>query len=179
MLVISLKQVPKKEQHKHAHSLVSSCLGAIGIDYKVDETPVIQSEYGKPSLADYPDIHYNISHADGIAVCMVSDTECGIDCEGVRKYSPKVAKRVFSESEKAVLESTPEIERDLLFFRLWTLKEAYVKTIGIGISYPLNTVEFSFNGEEINTPLEGYTFKQYILKDGKYVVSICEKITHS
>ncbi len=174
MLIISTKQVPKSAQHDYAHSLLRVCLAKKGIDYDKD-TKILHSEMGKPSLTEYPDIHYNVTHADGITACTVGESECGIDAERVRAYRPNVIKRTFSESEKALMESTPDEEKNLLFFRLWTLKEAYVKAIGIGVSYPMNTVEFSFDGSEIRTDIEGYSFKQYILNDGEYVVSVCEK----
>lgn len=176
MLLISLKEVPKKEQRPHAHKLLRECLRTRGIDYVTDETPIVRGEHGKPSLAEYPEIKYNMSHADGIAVCLLSDRECGVDCEGVRPYRPNVVKRSFSDSEKQLIENASEDERNLLFFRLWTLKEAYVKAIGIGISYPMNTVEFSFSDNKITSSVKDYKFKQYILKDGKFIVSVCEKL---
>ena len=117
-----------------------------------------------------------MSHADGIAVCLLSDKECGVDCEGVRPYRPNVVKRSFSDSEKFLIENASETERDLLFFRLWTLKESYVKAIGIGISYPLNTVEFSFGDNKRTSSVKDYRFRQYILKNGRFIVSVCEKI---
>lgn len=176
MLLISLKEVPKKEQRSHAHKLLRECLKTRNINYITDETPVIRGEHGKPSLAEFPEVKYNMSHANGIAVCLLSDKECGVDCEGVRPYRPNVVKRSFSESEKLLIENASETERDLLFFRLWTLKEAYVKAIGIGISYPLNTVEFSFSGNKITSAIKDYRFKQYVLKNGMFIVSVCEKI---
>lgn len=175
MLLISLKEVPKKEQRSHAHNLLRECLRTRHIEYVTDQTPIIRNEHGKPSLAEFPEIKYNLSHADGIAVCLIADSECGVDCEGVRPYRPNVVKRSFSENEKFLIENAPETERDLLFFRLWTLKEAYVKAIGIGISYPLNTVEFSFDGDKIISSVKDHNFRQYILKDGKFIVSVCTK----
>lgn len=175
MIFISLMDVPKKEQRNHAHNLLRECLKTRKINYITDETPIVRGEHGKPSLAEHPEIMYNMSHANGIAVCLMADRECGVDCEGIRPYRPNVVKRAFSESEKKLIENAPENERDLLFFRMWTLKEAYVKAIGIGISYPLNTVEFSFEGNKITTSVKGYKFRQYILKNKKFVVSVCIK----
>lgn len=176
MLLISLKEVPKKEQRPHAHNLLRECLRTRNIEYITDQTPIVRNDHGKPSLAEYPEIKYNLSHADGIAVCLIADTECGVDCEDVRPYRPNVVRRSFSESEKLLIENASENERDLLFFRLWTLKEAYVKAIGIGISYPLNTVEFSFNDNKIISSVKDHRFRQYILKDSKFIVSVCKKI---
>ncbi|MBR1592864.1 MAG: 4'-phosphopantetheinyl transferase superfamily protein [Ruminococcus sp.] len=177
MLIVSLKDIPKKEQHSHAHNLLRECLKKYGIEY--DENTVInKNEMGKPSLANYPGIHYNISHADGIASCMIADGECGIDCEKIRPYRPNVIKRAFSGEEKIMLENTPEKERNAMFFRLWTLKESYVKAIGTGISYPLNTVCFSIENGIIRTNIQGYSFRQYIIHE-KYVVSLCRSLNHN
>lgn len=173
MIIISIKDIPKKQQHSHAHNLLRECLKRYNIDYN-ENTAINKSEMGKPSLADYPDIHYNLSHADGIASCMVTDRECGIDCEKIRPYRPNVIKRSFSEEEKILIENTSESERNKMFFRLWTLKESYVKATGTGISYPLHKVSFSFENSAIKTNINGYTFRQYIIKD-EYIVSICIK----
>ncbi|MDE5582154.1 MAG: 4'-phosphopantetheinyl transferase superfamily protein [Ruminococcus sp.] len=173
MLLVSLKSVPKKEQRLHAHNLLRECLKTYNIEYTADKTPITRNDHGKPSLAGHPEIKYNLSHAEGIAVCLVADTECGVDCEGVRPYRPNVVRRSFSENEKTMIENAPQEEKDLLFFRLWTLKEAYVKAIGIGISYPLNTVEFAFDGRKIISNIKGYRFRQYILRDGKFIIAVC------
>ena len=175
MLMISIMNVEKKQQHSHAHSLLRECLKPLGIAYNAD-TPIVKNDLGKPSLAEHSGIYYNLSHADGIAACIVSGSECGIDCEQVRNFRPNVMKRAFSTSERELVENSPESERDQLFFRLWTLKEAYVKALGIGISYPLDKAEFSFDGKSIVTSIEGYDFRQYILGNGRFIVSVCEKI---
>ena len=174
MLIISMKDMDKGELHSHAHRLLRECLRPYGVDY-TEDTPVIKGKMGKPSLASRPDIHYNLSHADGIAACVVSERECGIDCEKVREFRPKVMKRAFSKHERSIVENAPEDRKNELFFRLWTLKEAYVKALGIGISFPLDTAGFSFEGGRIKTDIEGFSFRQYIIGGGRFVVSVCEK----
>lgn len=174
MLMISLMDIDPKGLHSHAHKLLRECLRAVGVAYS-ENTPVIKGEMGKPSLKEYPYIHYNLSHARGISACIVSEEECGIDCEMVREYRPNVAKRVFSDSELKMLDEASGSEKDLIFFRLWTLKEAYVKTVGIGISYPMNTVEFSFEGNEIFSNIKDCRFRQYLIGGSSYVVSVCEQ----
>lgn len=173
MLIISMADIDKRQQHGHAHKLLHECLKLRCVKYN-DATPITKGKFGKPALAERPDIHYNLSHADGIAACIISDYECGIDCENVRAYRPNVLRRVFSENERKMFEYTPENEKDILFFKLWTLKEAYVKAIGVGISYPMNSVEFSFSGDEIISNRDECRFRQYTIDGGKYVVSVCE-----
>ena len=174
MIMISLMELERKAQHDHAHALLRECLKKRNIPYN-ENTPIVKTKLGKPSLAEYPDVHFNLSHANGITACVVSDSVCGIDCEGIRPYRENVARRAFSESERELLEAVSGEERDLLFVRLWTLKEAYVKALGDGISYPLDKASFSFEDGEIVTDIEGYRFRQYVIRKGKFVVSVCEK----
>ncbi|MBR6385468.1 MAG: hypothetical protein IKS03_05025, partial [Ruminococcus sp.] len=55
MLIISIKDIAKKEQHTHAHKLLRECLKKYNINYN-EETKIHKTEMGKPSLADYPEI---------------------------------------------------------------------------------------------------------------------------
>lgn len=171
MIIISLKEVTHSQQHEYAHKLLEACLNKTGVPAN---TEFSFGKYGKPYIFD-SEVYFNLSHATGISACCVYKNECGIDAEKIREYRPNVVKRVFSEKESAAFELANEEEKNVIFFKLWTLKESYVKAIGIGVSYPLNTVEFQFNGEKIITNIVGYAFKQYVI-DNTFVVSICKKM---
>lgn len=169
MIILSLKQLPHTEQHNYAHQILTDALKKIyNIDYS--ENSVYKSEYGKPSLINYPNIKYNLSHSDGITACYIGKYEAGIDVEPVRKYRHQVIRRSFSESEKLFMEKSQN--KDLDFFRLWTLKESYVKAIGIGISYPLNTVEFDLSDTQIKSNIDNCIFRQHIIQN-RFVLSLC------
>lgn len=171
----SLEAVQHSEQHSLAHSLLKDMLkGFYDIDYTEEMTK--KTEQGKPYLADYPDVHFNISHSERIAACMVESRQCGIDCEKVREYRPNVMKRAFSEKEQALIESAPENERDMLFFTIWTLKEAYIKAIGKGLSFPMNEAEFFIEDGNIISNIKDYEFRRYIIGDGKFVMATAVKV---
>lgn len=172
MLEISLKKPENSQQHNYAHEILRKNLLNLGIDYK--NAVIEKGKYGKPYLKEYPDIHYNISHSNGITACYVGKFEAGIDVEPIREYRPNVVKRAFSCSEQSLIEKSEN--KNLTFFRLWTLKESYVKAIGIGISYPLKSVEFDFSNGKIISPFNNCVFNQYILGE-KYVVSLCRITT--
>lgn len=170
-----LDSVPHKEQHRAAHGLLADMLKRLyGIDYTEDM--ITKGKYGKPYLADYPDIFFNLSHSEGITACIVDRSECGVDCERVREYRPNVMKRAFSEAERAAVEAAPESERNLIFFILWTLKEAYIKAIGMGLSFPLEKAEFSIVDGEISSSIEGYEFRTEIIGNGEFVISTAIKL---
>lgn len=126
-------------------------------------------EMGKPFLPDTPQLHFNLSHCSGLAVCLLSHTECGVDCESIRPCKQRVAERVCNAQELAALKAAKDA--DFLFTRLWTLKEAYVKAIGIGISYPMREVSFSFEGNRILTNRSDASFMQFLLPH--HIVSVC------
>lgn len=101
-------------------------------------------EHGKPSLREYPNIHFNMSHCRaGIAVA-VSDKPVGIDIECLGRLIDKngslnmsLAEYVLSPEE---LEQVVEGDSDLVFTKFWTQKEALVKLTGTGIEDDLKQI---------------------------------------
>lgn len=136
-----------------------------------NDSMIERDRYGKPFLKDFPYIHYNISHCDGYIACGVSSEPIGIDIENVRECPTKVLKRVFSDKEIEYVESSRS--KDLKFFQLWTLKESYIKAIGKGLSYPIDKVNFEILDDAIKSNQSDSYYKQIILEDGQYVLSVC------
>ena len=127
--------------------------------------------FGKPFLAEYPELHFSISHCDGMVGCLISGSECGLDCEKIRPARSKVAKRVFSEEEFRLFEQLQGSERDIFFTSLWTLKEAYSKKMGRGLAV---IKEICFHGNEdgrIISCFHELEFRQYRL--GEHIISLC------
>ncbi|NDY73017.1 phosphopantetheinyl transferase [Desulfobacter hydrogenophilus] len=108
----------------------------------------LTNEHGKPFLVGLPDIHFNLSHSHGAAVCaLCRNAPVGVDVEDVGRHTDfSIAKRFFSFCEAELVSRAPEAEKRKLFFDIWTLKEAYIKAVGRGLSIPLNS--FSFNANE-------------------------------
>lgn len=105
---------------------------------ETDAVPVL-SEYGKPFFPAFAGFHFNLSHSGTQVLCAVADTEVGCDIELRGEYKDKLAKRFFHPDEYAALCALPTAEAQAaLFFRLWTLKESFLKATGRGLSLPLN-----------------------------------------
>lgn len=94
----------------------------------------------------------------------------GVDCESIRPLRPGVLHRSFSPDESRFVLESPVPDES--FFRLWTLKESFVKALGIGISYPLHTAVFALDGETVTAHPDGWQFRQFRLESG-HVVSCC------
>ena len=97
------------------------------------------NEYNKPYLLTVPDFHYNISHSDRFVACAINDAPVGIDVEIFKPTDLKIAERFFSKEETAYILSQPDAEQLKAFYMTWTMKEAYIKYLGKGLSIPLNT----------------------------------------
>lgn len=120
-------------EHEQAYQLLNSMLQEY-FDTALEYLNLEKMDNGKPYFVN-SDIHFNLSHCRGMAVCAISRKyELGIDVEGVRAYPEKVAHRVFSATELSRLQGlqTEEEQREY-FYEVWTYKESAVKLSGDGI----------------------------------------------
>lgn len=106
-------------------------------------------DHGKPALAGglkETGLHFNLTHSHEIALfAMVRDVEIGVDVEFFRHMDDfdGIAARFFSSAEKTAYFSLPENLRPQGFYNCWTRKEAFIKAIGDGLSYPLEKFDVS------------------------------------
>lgn len=107
--------------------------------------------HGKPELGNVlPCVpRFSLTHTRGLVACAVSSVPVGIDAEpAARAVDPKLACRFFAPPEIAWLDHLPDPDRQRGFLRLWTLKEAYVKGIGLGLHQPLDRFWFDLTCPE-------------------------------
>ena len=135
-------------------------------DVKVDK-------FGKPYFED-TDIHFNISHSGCYVIAAVSDEDIGIDIQKIKSDKHRIAEKNFLPSECAYIN---EIEDEKInqqrFCEIWTIKEAYLKNIGIGLRKPLNSFEIDFS-EDAPQIVGKKEYKFVQLKfDEKYIVTVC------
>ncbi|CAA6828354.1 MAG: 4'-phosphopantetheinyl transferase (EC [uncultured Thiotrichaceae bacterium] len=104
--------------------------------------------YGKPSIANngYEWLQFNLSHTHGLIACAISyQREVGIDVEKRKALMDleSLCQYAFSAPEAADILSLANLQaREQRFFTYWTLKEAYVKARGMGLSIPLQQFTF-------------------------------------
>jgi len=115
------------------------------LDVKPESVELHYGPHGKPTLAD-SDLRFNVSHCDDVAVfAFVRGCEIGVDVEAVRPLvdADSIASRFFSNREIAEYRSLDRREKPQGFFNCWTRKEAFVKAIGDGLRYPLQSFDVS------------------------------------
>lgn len=135
-----------------AHALLRATLSEFGDaaprDWRFETGP-----HGKPALApgiSAPPLAFNLSHAHGLVACAVSrgPVLLGLDVELVTRATDwrGIASRYFSSAELAQIDRAPAAERATRFFELWTLKEAFAKALGLGLSQSLDAAVFEVAG---------------------------------
>ena len=118
---------------------------------------IARTPNGKPFLANTSaPLHFNLSHTSNVAALAVSaQGELGVDIEILEERNfLRIAHRYFHAKEVEQLQSCNETERATLFFKLWTLKEAFLKATGEGIANGLNKVSFSFGEDSITASFD-------------------------
>ncbi len=116
-----------------------------------------QNIYGKPEVSQpvtEPRLRLNISHCRGLAaaaLCLGHDI--GVDVEQMDDHIDhfSLAERYFATPEATYLKTLRRDERCVAFYRLWTLKEAYVKALGQGLSCALDGFELALNPARVVT----------------------------
>lgn len=106
-----------------------------------------QAPGGKPRLDmdnGPPPLQFNVSHSGQMAVCAVTRSqEVGVDVEStVRRADQRIVHYFLAPEEMAQFEQADEATQRQLFFRYWTLKEAYAKALGGGLA--LRFTQFPF-----------------------------------
>lgn len=133
-----------------AHALLRRCLSAQG-DRAPHEWCFAAGAHGKPSLAPLDAarnrLAFNLSHSHGLVACAVTrGFDIGVDVEKLHRGADvlELAARFFSSGESAALQQLEPAERPIRFTEMWTLKEAFIKAIGEGLSCPLDEFSFTF-----------------------------------
>ncbi|MGF7003522.1 4'-phosphopantetheinyl transferase [Lachnospiraceae bacterium PF1-21] len=120
--------------------------------------------------------NFNLSHSGNYVLCAIgkeAETIVGCDVEHIRPVPMNLAKRYFTEKECAfVFAGESEEARLYRFFRLWVLKESYMKATRLGTNLGTKTFEILFNEKNkpyLNLQPEAYAgeyeFREFRVSD--------------
>lgn len=161
----------EKDQRRfiEVRGILRQILGA----YLQKKPHTLQFNYGnngKPFLANNDTLQFNLSHSGNMALyAFAYNRNIGIDLEWIQQdiAIEEVANRFFSEPEIVSMQQLAEPKRNELFFQYWTRKEALIKATGVGLSFPVETLDVSgVNGSTLAPILlpgdEGKVPKWYV-----------------
>ncbi len=157
--LLSAQELERMNRYRHerdrtlflwARGLVRTVLASY-LDCACDELRFAANDFGKPILqvrGPQP-LHFNLTHSRGaVALAVSGGREVGIDVEERHRSVEylALAERFFAEPEARHLRGLPPNELPGAFFAIWTLKEAFVKGIGRGLTFPLEAFCFDLDG---------------------------------
>ena len=141
---------------------------------EVPELTVLRTPEGKPFLPDYPEFHYNFSDSGNYLVLAVSfRREIGVDLQRMTAISSDaevLARRFFHPSDASRVLACSKETRPALFFRIWSIQEAYLKCIGKGLSWGLNHQFVNFENNSIGCK----HFQELLPPEEGYWLTVCE-----
>lgn len=142
-------------------------------DIPLSKICISRGEYGKPYLKNDCGLHFNISHSGQWIVAAISESPVGIDIQEIEDFQIELdLLKHFSKNERHYIMN----QEDKLncFYDLWTLKESYIKAIGMGLFKSLDSFSIYINDNsiEIDSKNPSYYFKQYeFIKN--YKLAVC------
>ncbi|MBR1597708.1 MAG: 4'-phosphopantetheinyl transferase superfamily protein [Lachnospiraceae bacterium] len=153
---------------------------------------IVKNEYGKPYVEEYPDIHFSLSHSGEMIVYAKSDKSLGIDVEKIcdiditefESYLTKIDKRLLESSidtdnfevslsvKKRQITSTALSKKLVQFYRIWTIREAFAKKVGIGLSvFDNDDVNIDYDNERIIFHGKELMYRTFLADD--HIISLC------
>lgn len=134
----------RRNEYMATRTLVRLCLAQY-LQVTANEIEFATEAQGKPYLL-YPPVNvfFNLSHSGNwVVLALTHQGPIGVDIETPRKRSYlQIAHRYFHQTEVLQLEATSDAEQKNLFLQFWTLKEAFFKALGGGISTGLDKIAF-------------------------------------
>ena len=142
------------------------CRG-LQLEYNIKEMPIfVYDSNKKPSLNDYPHIHFSLSHCKKAIGCFVSNKPCGLDIECLRPAKEMLVRYCMNEEECQQIFSSPN--PDAAFISLWTKKEAVFKLKGTGINDDIKDILSPENTKGISIVTVPNLYRGYIISVAQY-----------
>lgn len=141
-LLATLHKGKAKEQSSIAQALMKQAAMELGYS----AVRITRSEKGAP-VTDIPQLFVSATHTDGCCAAAAAHHPVGIDAQPVEACREKVMARLYSEKEQAFV--CNHADKNYAFNLLWTLKEAYGKMKGVGLS-AAKEVEFLWENGELH-----------------------------
>ena len=174
-----IKKTAPPQRRKALSNLLVKKLLAKEMDMPEQKIQFARTSFGKPYLINNMR-HFNVSFSNETFMMVTNNTPVGADIEYIKEINDidDVISNFAPEEQKALsgLQYTEKIE---YFYRLWVLKESYIKAIGKGFSCPLNSFYIADKPPDCSLIYSAekdlnWIFKSYSLPEG-YKSAVCAR----
>lgn len=140
-------------------------------EYKTDRK--LKYTNGKPRICG-GGFEFNISHSGNWVICAFDKYKIGVDIEK-KNFNERIMERCFNEEEKKYIKKFHNYEKMIdNYTKFWTIKESYIKYLGIGLRYGMKKILINYDEEivEDGTDSVCYFSKEF---EFDYYFSVCSK----
>jgi 4'-phosphopantetheinyl transferase len=160
--------------------------------FQPTQVSLTANENGKPQLSPFAmsgnadktlHLHFNVAHTEGKGLIAFANYPVGVDVERIRtvRHMEGLIQRYLSPFEYAQWQSGNAPDRPNIFFRLWTGKEAVIKTVGRSLA-SLECFDLLLHGDGSATiatahapEFQGPWYIQSWKRDEKYWITLAVK----
>lgn len=147
---------------------------------RVDPSKIVfhYGDYGKPKYQGSSPINFNVSHSgERTIIAFSKGLTIGADIEKIKNNFNvmELAENFFSKEEIKALKKIDKEDRQRAFYRCWTRKESFIKAVGQGLSYPLDSFAVSLTDDHnakflkidgISDPTKSWQLHSFIPAEG-------------
>ena len=145
------------------HTLAAERLGRVDMSLRF-------SEYGKPFFACENAVQFSLSHAGKRVVLAFGDVPLGVDVEERRPCNWRELASVFGAEEQSLLRRSEDSLG--MFYRLWTVWEAFSKEEGLGlVIFENGDAIMDYGSETIHHQSRTLRFRSW--ETPGYTMSVC------
>ena len=143
------RQPADRERYLAARMLLRHALSkAVGGSVAATDWRYQEGPFGKPMMAaGLPPLEFSVSHSGScVAVGVNLKAPIGVDLECIDPaQGPGVIYDVLTEPERDRIQKYPADQQEAEFIRVWTVKEACSKALGLGLSLYFERMEVQFD----------------------------------
>lgn len=143
-------------------------LAAQSLSLKKEDVVYRYNKDKKPYLSGYDSFKFNISHSGGFVAVAAGPHEVGCDIQEYKEDIRGIERIVFSDAEQKIIKTNED------FFRIWALKESFLKAIGKGFMAQCKEYTVADNKGAVKVLYENreYQFCEYH-EMNHYAIAVC------
>ncbi|MGZ3796627.1 MAG: 4'-phosphopantetheinyl transferase family protein [Pseudobdellovibrionaceae bacterium] len=148
----------KQENLKNLSStpFVQQCLGDF-LDEDPGSLAILRHPSGQPYIEYKIPVFFSLTHStDLLSLACSLSYEIGLDLQFHRHFNLNIFKSICTPKEIHNLQDLNEEN----FFKVWTIKEAALKCLGLGLRFPMDQLQINFEHYEIQVLSDEAKFKK-------------------
>ena len=143
----SIKEPKRRKESQLARLLLNkSCIELL--NKNLSQCAFKKDKLGKPFLENYPKCHISISHCNGYVWTVISNSPIGIDFEKIELGCVNDLRIAFDNEDWENICYNPE-----LIFEYFSLKESYLKMLGMGFTKEPSEIKIYTLKDNIHTEI--------------------------